>query len=98
VNLEFSGQIWFWKGPAPWYFITVPDEESAELEAVSAQVTYGWGMIPVAARIGDTTWDTSLFPKDDRYVLPLKTSVRRSEGLDLDDVVRVRIQVEVTSH
>lgn len=27
MNLEFSGEIWFWKGPAPWYFITVPDEE-----------------------------------------------------------------------
>jgi hypothetical protein len=94
MNLEFSGEIWFWKGPAPWYFVTVPDEESGELEAVSAQVTYGWGVLPVRARIGDTGWKTSLFPKDGRYLLPVKAWVRRAEGLDLGDVVAVRLTVD----
>ncbi len=26
MDLEFSGEIWFWRGPAPWHFVTVPDE------------------------------------------------------------------------
>jgi hypothetical protein len=94
MNLEFSGEIWFWKGPAPWHFVTVPDEESGELEAVSAQVTYGWGVLPVRARIGGTGWKTSLFPKDGRYLLPVKAWVRRAEGLDLGDVVTVRLTVD----
>jgi hypothetical protein len=27
MNVEFSGELWFWKGPAPWHFVTVPEEE-----------------------------------------------------------------------
>ena len=93
MNLEFSAEIWFWKGPAPWYFVTVPDEECGDLEATSASVTYGWGMIPVVASIGRTEWTTSLWPKDGRYVVPLKAAVRKAEGLELGDVVTVRLVV-----
>jgi Domain of unknown function (DUF1905) len=95
MNLEFSGEMWFWKGPAPWHFVTVPDAECGALEATSTYVTYGWGMIPVAARIGETGWRTSLFPKDGRYLVPVKSWVRKAEGLDLGDVVTVRLAVNV---
>lgn len=93
MKLEFSGEIWFWRGPAPHHFMTVPDEECAELEAASAFVTYGWGMIPVTAQIGATEWTTSLFPKDGRYIVPVKASVRNAEGLELGDTVTVRLTV-----
>ena len=95
MNFEFSGAVWFWKGPAPWYFITVPDDESAELEATSGFVTYGWGMIPVTVSIGDTEWTTSLFPKDGAYIVPLKADVRRAEKLEEGDTVQVRLSVSV---
>ena len=52
-----------------------------ELRAVSREVTYGWGMIPVRVRIGRTEWTTALFPKDGRYVVPIKDVVRKAEGL-----------------
>jgi Domain of unknown function (DUF1905) len=93
VDLAFSGEIWFWKGPAPWYFVTVPEPECAELESAARFVTYGWGMIPVAAQIGSTRWTTSLFPKDGSYVVPLKTLVRTAEDLDEGDTVEVRLTV-----
>jgi Domain of unknown function (DUF1905) len=93
MKLEFSGEIYFWRGPAPHHFITVPDEECGALEAASAFVTYGWGMIPVAAQIGATEWRTSLFPKDGRYIVPVKASVRNAEGLELGDTVTVRLTV-----
>jgi hypothetical protein len=95
MNLEFSGEVWFWKGPAPWHFVTVPDDQCGELEATSAVVSYGWGMIPVAAQIGRTRWTTSLFPKEGRYVVPLKVLVRTAEGLELGDAVTVRLTVDV---
>jgi hypothetical protein len=95
MNLEFSGEMWFWKGPAPWYFVTVPEVECGELEATSASVSYGWGMIPVAARIGESGWKTSLFPKDGRYIVPVKAWVRKAEGLELGDMVKVRLTVDV---
>ena len=93
MDLEFTGEIWPWRGPAPHHFITVPEEESAALHAASSSVTYGWGMIPVAVNIGDTTWTTSLFPKDGGYLVPVKAAVRKAEGLALGDKVSVRISV-----
>ena len=83
------------EGPAPWHFITVPEEECDQLAATSALVTYGWGMIPVLAQIGGTRWKTSLFPKDGRYIVPVKAWVRKAEGLELGDVPTVRLSVEV---
>ena len=48
MKLEFSGPLWYWKGPAPWYFVTVPEERKChDLKTASRFVTYGWGMIPV---------------------------------------------------
>jgi hypothetical protein len=93
MELEFGAELWFWRGPAPWYFITVPEEECLVLHSESASVSYGWGMIPVVARIGRTQWDTSLFPKDGRYIVPVKAAVRRAEQLDEGDVPTVRLTI-----
>jgi hypothetical protein len=95
MDLEFSGEVWLWKGPAPWHFITVPEAECRELESTVGLVSYGWGMIPVTARIGRTTWPTSLFPKDGRYILPVKAKVREAEGLDIGDTATVNLTVAV---
>lgn len=94
MNIEFEGKIWFWRGPAPWYFVTVPAKQSRVLKGLSGLVTYGWGMIPVNARIGDTEWMTSLFPKDGRYIVPLRASVRHAEHLEEGDRVRVQLAVQ----
>ena len=91
--MEFFGEVWEWRGPSPFFFVSVPAEESAELEALSSLVTYGWGMIPVEATIGLTRWTTSLFPKDGRYVVPLKGAVRTAEGIGIGDTVKVRLGV-----
>jgi hypothetical protein len=93
MDLEFSGDLWHWRGPAPFHFVTVPAEESACVHAVAREVTYGWGMIPVLARIGGTQWQTSLFRKDGSYVVPVKDAVRRAEEIDVGDTVMVRLTV-----
>jgi uncharacterized protein DUF1905 len=92
-SVEFSGKIWFWRGPAPFYFVTVPLGQSRELKALSGLVSYGWGMVPVNVRIGQTEWKTSLWPKDGRYIVPLKDSVRIAENLDEGDEVTIRLEV-----
>ena len=91
--MEFSGKIWYWRGPAPFFFVTVPEKQSSDLKAVSGLVTYGWGMIPVYARIGKTGWKTSLWPKDGLYIVPIKDSVRKAESLEQDDKVTIRLEV-----
>ena len=95
MNIEFTGKIWFWRGPAPWYFVTVPAQPSRELKAISKFVTYGWGVIPVEVRIGETEWKTSLFPKDGLYLVPIKDSVRKAEDLEEGDNVSVRLEVRL---
>ncbi len=93
LDLDFTGGLWYWRGPSPFYFVSVPDEESRKLHALSRAVTYGWGMIPVRARIGATEWATSLWPEDGLYIVPVKDAVRRAEGLDIGDRVTVRLTV-----
>jgi hypothetical protein len=95
VDLEFSGPIWEWRGPAPYYFVTVPDEEAADLKSTEAFVSYGWGMIPVTVRIGETEWETSLWPKDGRYVVPLKDKIRKAERLVEGQTITVLLTVAV---
>lgn len=93
MNLEFSGEVFQWRGPPPYYYVAVPEAESADIEDISHMVTYGWGVIPVRVRIGVTEWETSLFPKDQLYLVPLKTAVRSAEGIDDGDTVIVRLTV-----
>ena len=94
MDFEFSGEIWYWRGPSPFHFVTVPDTACAAIEDASRLVTYGWGMIPVHAQIRDTEWTTSLWPKDGAYIVPVKAAVRRAEDLELGDVVAVRLTVD----
>jgi len=93
VRLTFSGPLWHWRGPAPWYFVTVPDDESEIIKDESAAVTYGWGMIPATVTIGDTRWETSLFPKEGRYVVPVKADIRRAEHLSEGDLLTVDLEI-----
>ncbi len=95
MTIEFTGSLWFWKGPAPWYFVTVPVEPCHDLQAISELVTYGWGVIPVTVQVGATAWQTSLFPKDGRYLVPIRASVRHAEQLEEGDDVPVRLDVRV---
>lgn len=93
MDIEFEGEIWYWRGPAPWYFVTVPAQQSQDLKAIVSSVTYGWGMIPVTARIGQTAWKTSLWPKAGFYLVPIRASVRKAEQLLEGDTVTVQLEV-----
>ena len=93
MELEFAGELWFWRGPAPFHFVTVPDAECAELSELASLVSYGWGMVPVTATLGGTEWTTSLFPKDGQYLVPIKDAVRSAERIEVGDVVTVGLVV-----
>ena len=95
VNLDFSGEVWEWRGPAPHHFVWVPGDEAAALDEVAPMVSYGWGMIPADISIGETTWYTALWPKDGRYVVPLKAAVRRAEGIEVGTHVDISVRVGV---
>ncbi len=93
MTFEFEGTIWYWRGPSPHHFVTVPEEYCEEIRAISGLVTYGWGMIPVEVRLGDSTWRTSLWPKDGRYIVPLRLNVRQREGVGEGDNVTIQLTI-----
>lgn len=92
--IEFTGELWFWRGPAPWHFVTVPGPACRDIASAASLVSYGWGMIPATVRIGTTEWTTALWPKDGAYLVPIKTWVRKAEDLDLGDQVTLRLTID----
>jgi hypothetical protein len=96
IELEFEGEVIHWRGPSPFHFVPVPEDESTIIHDVSPIVSYGWGVIPVRARIGRTDYTTSLFPKDGGYLVPVKDAVRRREALEVGDIVAVNLIIDMS--
>lgn len=95
MEIEFTGEIFPWHGPSPFHFIAVPRAECVTLKEKWSFASYGWGMIPVTARIGDTEYMTSLFPKNGGYLVPVKDVVRNAEELDDGDAVSVLLAIRL---
>ena len=93
ADLRFHGPVIEWRGPAPFYFVAIPDELSGELRWAASQASYGWGVVPVSATIGEVEFTTSLFPRDGNYLLPLKVAVRRQANIAPDGEVAVSLRI-----
>lgn len=92
MDLEFSGELVEWRGPSPYHFVPLPPDEADLIDEVKADVAY-WGVVPVSARIGETDFTTSMFPREGTWFLPIKDAVRRGEEIELGDVVDVSLRV-----
>ena len=93
VDMTFSAELFEWRGPAPFFWLSLPPEVRDYVRCEAAAATYGWGAIPVCVRIGRTEWETSLLPRNGGYVLPVKKDVRAQERLDDGDRVTVAMSV-----
>lgn len=93
AHIAFAAEIVHWRGPAPFLFVPIPPEHVAEIRYAAKQASYGWGCVPVEARIGGTDFTTSLFPRGDTYMLPVKVAVQRAEGIGLGDRVSVELRI-----
>ncbi|WP_413320200.1 DUF1905 domain-containing protein [Agrococcus sp. 1P02AA] len=93
MELEFTAVAIEWRGPAPFVFLPLPPDESELIRGAARELTYGWGVIPVAATIGGTEFTTSLFPRDAGYLLPIKVAVQRAEGVGVGDEVTARMRL-----
>lgn len=93
---QFNAKIWLYPGgQGAWRFITVPKTLSAKIKETYGEKARGWGSLKVSARIGETVWETSIFPerKSATYLLPVKSAVRIKEGIDTGDSVSVRLTI-----
>ena len=92
MEFAFEGRVVEWRGPAPFFFVAIPEEESADIKVVAKGIEY-WGQVPVTVRIRGTEFSTALFPKNGRYLLPLKEAVRKPARIALDEIVAVELRV-----
>jgi Domain of unknown function (DUF1905) len=97
IEFTFDGELIHWRGPSPFHFVPIPEDESALIAEVASVVSYGWGVIPVTARIGGTEYRTSLFPKNGGYLLPVKDAVRKPESLHVGDHVTVLLRIDMSN-
>ena len=93
ASIRFRGEIILWRGPAPYPFVPVPEDHVGEIRYAARLASYGWGVIPVEARIGSVGFTTSLFPKDETYLLPIKVAVQKAAGVTLGDSIDVLMRI-----
>lgn len=93
VDIAFEAEIIHWRGPSPYVFLGIPSDHVGEIRHAAREASYGWGVVPVEATIGGISFTTSLFPKDDGYLLPLKVAVRKAADIGPGDIVAVALRV-----
>jgi hypothetical protein len=96
LTYTFSATLWEAPGEAPWVFVTLPEAVSDEiLDEIPRRP--GFGSVKVTALVGATKWSTSLFPSKElrSYVLPVKRAIRAGEGLDVGDVARITVEIDI---
>ena len=98
--------LWIWtsdNAPASWHFLTLSGEVAEAIHALAlirrleGGRKRGFGSMKVRATVGDTSWETSIFPAKNLngWLLPVKAAVRKAEGLVAGDLVRVELEVDV---
>ncbi len=101
LSFTFSNPCWLWQSSATaWHFITLPQDKSEEIKFFNENLhekTRGWGAVRVLVTIGNTSWQTSIFPatKYNAYILPIKAEVRKKEKIAVGDSVTVKLVIDL---
>lgn len=93
--IAVKAKVWRWKETGGWHFVTVPKAQSALIRGRHSGAKRGWGSVPVTVKIGETEWQTSLFPqgKTGSYLFAIKASVRQAEGIEDGSVMTAMVSV-----
>jgi len=98
IDLEYSfiSEVWLWQAEkSAWHFVALPSEMSEDIKAFTKHLARGFKSVKVEARIGETSWKTSIFPSKERgaYILPIKKSVRVAEDIGVNSVITVYLTI-----
>ncbi len=89
-RLVFTAKVFKWSGSSSWYFVAVDTKQSLKLKEFYKKSKRSLFSMKVRAKLGKTTWDTSLFPtKEGPLLMAIKKSVRYEEGIDEGDTVKI---------
>ena len=91
---QFTAPLWLYPGEGSWYFVTVPEDISDDISALTAGRRKGFGSVRVSVTVGGSTWQTSVFPsKSGSYILPVKKAIRTAENLIEDSPVVAELEL-----
>ena len=93
TKYKVSGEIFEWRGPAPFHFVAMSAIDSKEIKVRSREFTYGWGVIPVTCKLGKTEFTTALIPRESLYFIPIKDLIRKNEKIEIGDKVTITIEL-----
>ena len=91
MEFEVIGEVFEWRGPAPFYFVALPKEYAREIDEVKQELTYGWGMITCKIAIDGREYKTAITPKEGTYYIPIKDEIRKLHGLNTGYRVELRL-------
>jgi hypothetical protein len=91
---SFTGEVIEWRGPAPYLFVAMTPEDSEDLREEARGLIY-WGQVPVRVAIGGSQFTTALFPKNGRYLVPLRVAVQRAEAIGEGSIVEVVVRLNL---
>ncbi|MFY7991463.1 MAG: DUF1905 domain-containing protein [Fluviicola sp.] len=93
VKYDFEASVWRYNALSSWCFVSIPAYMAQEIREFFGREEAGFGRLPVNASIGVTTWKTAIWfdTKHKTYLLPVKSSVRKQEGIAEHALVRVSI-------
>jgi Domain of unknown function (DUF1905) len=95
MEWTFTGEVIEWRGPVPYLFVAMTPEESDDLKEAARGLTY-WGQVPVRVTIGGTEFTTALFPRDGRYLVPVKAAVQQAEAIAEGAIVQPVLRLNAT--
>lgn len=92
VEWTVTAEVIEWRGPAPYFFLPMSDEDSADFKIEAAGLEY-WGQVGVVVEIGQTSFTTAVFPKDGRYLVPLRAEVRKVGNIEVGMPVTATVRL-----
>lgn len=92
MEWQFSGRVIEWRGPAPYLFVAMPKTASEDVQELARDIAY-WGQVPVVVTIGATEFRTAMWPKDGRYLVPIKVAVQRAEAIAKGARITLRLRI-----
>lgn len=103
-TVRFTAPLQIWTNEAESSsvgFVILPPEAAEQVAAhelvrrLELGKRRGFGSVKVAARVGGSTWETSVFPQKGRetWFMAVKVGVRRAEGIEEGDPVSVELEL-----
>ncbi len=89
TSMTFSAAVSLFERDKGWYYVPVPLQLSKPLEYLADR-----GLIAVTAKIGNSSWPTSLLPMGDgTHFIALPAKVRSKEKIMLGKTIEVSFEL-----